>query len=304
MRIYFIGFLANTDSSILNVKLDHNFEIESMKENEGKELISILDNIKSREASKKLGMDFSCLNTSERKLYVVRNSFEDKFEIDVEKRVAPFPPMFEEFHNDFVSDYLNSKIRLLRLFKEGNICMPLKYYYIMNDTDTPKRFYRESTSLYLSSEPRYKLEDSDISDLQRFIQKKIPFKEPFLQLSFENFELSYNTHSMSLSFLSLMISLETLFNPGNSELKYRISRNAAVLLGNDKYPSDLIFKDVKKLYDKRSHLVHTGDKSKINMEDLLKLRNYVRESIKKIDDIGKNKDELLDILNSSGFDRM
>lgn len=274
-----------------------------MKENEGKELISILDNIKSGEASKKLGMDFSCLNTSERKLYVVRNSFEDKFEIDVEKRVAPFPPMFEEFHNDFVSDYLNSKIRLLRLFKEGNICMPLIYYYIMNDTDTPKRFYRESTSLYRSSGPRYKLEDSDISDLQRFIQKKIPFK-PFLQLSFENFELSYNTHSMSLSFLSLMISLETLFNPGNSELKYRISRNAAVLLGNDKYPSDLIFKDVKKLYEKRSDLVHTGDKSKINMEDLLKLRNYVRESIKKIDDIGKNKNELLDILNSSGFDRM
>ena len=127
------------------------------------------------------------------------------------------------------------------------------------------------------------------------------FKESFLQLAFGNFELSYQIHDRNLSFLSLMISLETLFNPGHQELRYRVSRNTAVILGKEKEDSKTIFREIKDLYDKRSKIVHTGNSNIINEEDLLKLRHYVRESIKVINNIGETKDELLEILNSCGF---
>jgi len=84
-------------------------------------------------------------------------------------------------------------------------------------------------------------------------------------------------------------------------LRYRISRNTAVLLGKDKDDSERIFSEIRDLYDKRSKIVHTGKSGIINDKDLLKLRYYVRGSIKEINKIGKNKNGLLDMLNSCGF---
>ena len=98
-----------------------------------------------------------------------------------------------------------------------------------------------------------------------------------------------------------MISLETLFNSGRQKLSYRISRNTAVLLGKEKEDSETIFSDIKDLYDKRSKIVHTGNSNIVDQDDLLKLRHYVRESIKEINKIDKNKDEFLKMLDSCEF---
>jgi hypothetical protein len=98
-----------------------------------------------------------------------------------------------------------------------------------------------------------------------------------------------------------MISLETMLNPADRELRYRVSRNAAVLLGRDREDSKRVFKEVKVLYDKRSKLVHTGNNKLISQEDVLRLRDCVRKSIKQILAMNKNKDQLLEMLNSSGF---
>jgi len=103
-----------------------------------------------------------------------------------------------------------------------------------------------------------------------------------------------------------MMCLETLFHPGKfGELRYRISRNTAVLLGgrNENENSKTIFSEIRKLYDLRSTVLHTGKKI-IKNGDLLLLRHYVRESIKEIYRLGKGKDEMLEFLNSCGFDRV
>lgn len=299
-EIYFMGLLANTGSSILNVKLDHGFKIHVISDREGFTLISIFEGLPPMEIGRKLFMDFHCL--SDKKLYYIGNSFECEIEMDEEGFITnPFPSEFVKFNNNLVNDYLNPVIRLTRLFKEGNICLPLEYYYFI-DNNTPKRFMSKFSGSYISSEELYALENSEIDNLQKFIQNtKLPFKESFLQLAFENFELSYQIQNINLSFLSLMISLETLFNPGLQELRYRISRNTAAILGKDKDDSKRIFSELKDLYDKRSKIVHEGKSNIINKEDLLKLRGYVRESIKEINKIGKNKDNLLDMLNSCGF---
>ena len=134
---------------------------------------------------------------------------------------------------------------------------------------------------YISIEP-YNLEISEIPVMQNFIRSvKLPFKKNFLNMAFENFELSYEVSDMQLAFLVLMIGLETLLNPSNYEVRYRVSRNTAVLLGENKADSEDIFAQVKELYDRRSEIVHTGERKVTAKKDLLKFRDYLEKQSKR-----------------------
>lgn len=293
-KIYFAGLLANTDSSILNVRLDHGFKIKGVSDKEGYSLFSNLESLPYEKVGTKLFMDFPCFNPDEKKFYFIHNSFEsiDKSGSKILNTVTKL--------DKFVHDYLTPNLQLMRLFKEGNICMPLIYFYLL-EKDIPKPTMRGSTPLYIEREP-YTLKHSEISDLEKFIRNtKLPFTESFLQLAFGNFELSHQIQNINLSFLSLMSSLEALFNRGQPELSYTISRNTAVLLGKNIQDSKKIFQEIKELYNKRSDIIPSRKSNIINKDDLLRLRHYVRESIKEIYDMGKNKDNIFDLLNSSGF---
>jgi len=148
----------------------------------------------------------------------------------------------------------------------------------------------------------YSLEKSELQDLQTFIQStKFPFLNPSLRLAHQNFEMAYSIYQKDLSFLALMISMESLFNPGGGELTYRISRNTAVLIGKDKDDSKNIFRKMKKLYGKRCDIVHQGKPNAVTEDDVKDLRNYVIRSIKEFYNIGKSKKEILELLNSCGF---
>jgi hypothetical protein len=190
----------------------------------------------------------------------------------------------------------------MRLFKEGNISTPLEYYYLLRN-NRPKSLIRLAYGGFVSYHP-YRLEISELPELEKFLQRTmLPFSEPSVHLAFGNLELSYSVDNKASSFLTLMVGMEALFNPsGGYELTYTISRNCAVLLGKDKEDSLRIFNDVKRLYGKRSRIVHGAGKSRvIENEDLLRLRGYLRESIKKMEEIGKDKETILALLNSTGF---
>ncbi len=100
-----------------------------------------------------------------------------------------------------------------------------------------------------------------------------------------------------------MIAMEVLLNPSDHELRYRVSRNTGVLLRQDSDQGETIFKEMQRLYDTRSKLVHTGNKSNVTREDVLKLRQYVREAIKEAMASHMSKDELLKTINACGFGR-
>ena len=134
----------------------------------------------------------------------------------------------------------------------------------------------------------------------------------YLDLAFKNFEQSYQLQNFALSFLTLMIGMEVLFNPGGSELTYRISRNLAALIGEDRDDSDNIFNRMHKsyksksknkgLYQLRSEIVHKGKSNIVKEEDVLELRGYLRRAIKKVYKIDSEKKELQKMLDASGFD--
>jgi hypothetical protein len=294
-KIYFKGILANVDSSILQMDFNHGFKIESFSQTEAYKLLSSLEQIPINVVSDKYFHRLKCLNTSEHKMYFVSYSFasesSDYSFLDFEEY---------KFETDLILGYLEPIIRLMRLFKEGDIRIPVRFYYPLQDGEI-KGVRRWESTRFVSSEP-YHLEPSEIPILKDFIENvKLPFKRDFLNLAFENFELSYEILDMQLAFLVLMTGLETLLNPSQYEIRYRISRNTAVLLGEDRKDSEEIFAQIKKLYDKRSKIVHSGERGIIEKEDFSKLRDYLRKAIKEVYRLGKEKPEIMNLLNSYGF---
>ena len=302
-KVHFNGLLANTNSSILKFPLDHGFKIEDKSQDEAIKFIMTVEKTSLKDAVKKAFSDYACVNTQEEKIYFVSNSFDiDVYNDSRYGQITIANDAVQKFNRKNIEDYLKPIISLMRLYKEGNVCMPL-WYYFFYDNETPIHFVSQWTSAHVSRISTFKLKDSDIKNLKSFIQTtKLPFNVKPLQLAFESFELSHHMPTLSIPFLLLMMSMESLFNPaGQGELRFRISRNTAVLIGKNKRDSESIWKNMKKLYDIRCELVHKGESNIVTEKDLLLLRNYVRRSVKEFYNIGKGKDDILDILNSTGF---
>ena len=166
--------------------------------------------------------------------------------------------------------------------------MPFEYFFFYKN-EVPTQIMGLKRGAYISRSSILNFENSEIKELEQFIHNtKLPFKKKPLQLAFESFELSHHIATLGMPFLLLMMSIESLFNPsGQGELKFRLSRNTAVLIGKNKDDSQAICKKMKKLYKIRSNFVHTGNSNLISKDDVLILRGYVRRSIKEFYNMGK-----------------
>jgi hypothetical protein len=122
-----------------------------------------------------------------------------------------------------------------------------------------------------------------------------------MKLAYGNFMASYHLDDPKLVFITLMMSLEILFNQSTTELRYRVSRSVAVLLGKSRNKSEKIAKDLRGLYDIRSKIVHTGECDDLEKQKIVLLRNYVRKCLLKLFALGIKKDELITLLNELGY---
>jgi len=296
--IHFVGFLANVDDSILKLDLGQPFAIEKKSQSEVEPFrLHIRSHWGTSAESQVLAVEEHGNNFVRNQsfhFYCVTGRNIESFEATTQGGVVMCPAALEE-----IFYRLRDKIRLLRLFKEGNILMRFSLFYHLAGNE-PKIIWSILEGPLFDS-TLFKLENGEVGKAQDFLNKvKIPFDKK-LQLAFESFELSYESHSVALSFLTLMIAMEVMLNRGKDELRYTISRNAAVLLGKDKDDSERVFKEVRVLYDKRSKLVHEGSVNEVSSKDVLRLRHYVREAIKEMQSIGKDPKEIRDILNTCGF---
>jgi hypothetical protein len=291
-QIHFLGFLANVDDSIVKLNFGEGFRTEKMLQRETGPFLQKIDFYYKTEGQPYI------LSGALPDCYCIINDGIDEYESTPQGGVVAKWGRLEKVHT-----LLSNKIKLLRLYKKGDIFLRFSFLYF-KDKIKPSIFetVRENP---LGGRTIFSLKNHEIPEAQNLVNIiKIPFQYDFLQLAFDSFNLSYETNIPNLLFLSLMMSMEALFNPGSSEIAFQISRNAAVLLGKDKNDAEQIFKNMKKLYGKRSNIVHgskTKENKKISKEDIIGLREYVRQSIKEIYFIGKDKDEVIDILNSCGF---
>jgi hypothetical protein len=288
------------DSSILQLDFGHGFKPLAMSVEEAKSFLEFLEGPSSDQLLVRLQLLYKCVNPDEQKIYMINNTRTIASNEDAKILVERLNERFVQSDDGSSHSYLSAQLSLMRLFKNGNILIPIYYFYELKDGRSNILYSAERTSL-IFDEP-YRLETGEHEKLERFLDNtRLPFTNPILQLAFECFELSYETPDLNLAYLALISGLEALLNPGYQELRNTISRNAAVLLGETREQSDSIYADVKELYDKRSRILHQGELTTVKKEDLSKLRHYVRETIKEMHKSGMSKKEILALLNSHGF---
>jgi len=286
-----MGFLANVDSSILNVKLDHGFAMESMSIDQYINFISDMNkgDLDYLDAKRVISYEFPIINHDEKKIFFIKNTA-------------------KKFSQNY--DYLTKVLTLLRLFAEGNIQIPMQFQSAPIKENKLLHIYSSLRTIKpIKPSPKYTLKDQNIEILYDFMKTvKIPFEHLYLQLALDHlersYEMFYGSHDDNLSFLTLMIGFEALFNRGNVELTQTISRHTAVLIGNCKTECNRIYSDIRNFYKRRSYIVHAIKAKKFkNMdeEDISKLRDYLRECIKRTYELDYDKDELFEYLNSKGF---
>ena len=79
-------------------------------------------------------------------------------------------------------------------------------------------------------------------------------------------------------FISVMISLEALFNEASNDIKYKLAHRAGFLLGLRKFDSKEVFENLKNFYNYRSRLVH-GEGPTAYDPDRYKISEYTRVAI-------------------------
>lgn len=114
-------------------------------------------------------------------------------------------------------------------------------------------------NVYRYNKQPYSITKSEAKNIDDTI-KKFPFpaSDEILNLALLNYDYSFYVPD-NVAIIMLITCLEIIFHPGDKdELKYRIARNVAVFLGKIEDESNLLFEEVKRLYDLRSSLVHAG----------------------------------------------
>lgn len=296
--IRFVIPLANVDDPVVGIELEPDFVIEKWPIDKLVQLI-VEHFSESNDVQIRIDIECSCcLNSYAKNVYLVSG----KANYNKYWQKAPESASFREKyfdHGGYIAK-VEEKIKLMRLFKEGQ--METKGVYVYEQT--PKEYEPiVNTDLGKPSHVTipYSLTKSEKKELIQFLKTyNTPLKPPYLQLAFENFNQSYSVEYFELAFLTLMIGVEAIFNDGNQELKYRITRGMAVLLGST-YGSHEIYDSIRTLYDKRSQLVHTGRCKDLTFDDVGRLRFLLRASILKLLDLRITKDNLSRLLTISGF---
>ena len=180
----------------------------------------------------------------------------------------------------------------INIFKETNV---LFSYY----TDISE--YSEKSSKVLTQ--------SVLHHLTEWHRKVINFtkgsnKQLLWRAAFNEYLESIHCGAVELAFLHLITAIEALLLEDSSELKYRLSLYAAVLLGHNYETRNKIFNTLKKSYDIRSKVVHgdiKGIQNKIKSEEIYNSMFELRSVTSELLSItyGKDKKDVINKIQES-----
>jgi hypothetical protein len=308
-RLHFVALLGNVNHSILGVNCDY-FKIEQWTRERGIKLFCKLTNLPESEVDFYLDSEWGYDYLVTRKasyIYVLRKDFLWPSLIDLDERLestaTTHAPSDDYLKNErklsLESNKVNDILTKLRLWKDGSVRVPISAFYYIYANQVI--LVSMSQDLLHSENRLYHLENKELRPLNQFLKRSLSPKQPYLQLALETFEQTFRVPHNELEFLSLMICLEALLNDGTSELRYKLARGAAVLLGESRLDAETIFKNVKQLYDKRSTLVHTGSRRSLTTTDTFLLRSYVRRMLRKLVLLDRKKEDITAALTCLGF---
>ena len=295
-QVQFIAFLSNVNHSVEALRLGDNFRVRGLPEKGGIALITRLEGVGPEMAYERSEAQFACLNRKEEKFFIAQKAYK----LSPDQRAAigrnEMPNMTEMIVD---SIKLSMKLSLARLFQEGDIRAPLSYGIIINKPDL-KRVLKGIAANTIISRIPFVLDADSAPKVNEFVRTTDARTfRPYVQSAFKNFEESYSTHSERQALTSLIASMEGLFHrPYAEKISEEIATNCALLLGSTSSERTSIHSNVRRLYTRRSSILHDGNDQPVSRADLLMLRGYVREAVKKLVQTGVTKGELLGALGS------
>jgi hypothetical protein len=250
----------------------------------------------------------------------VKNQFNEKFEnIDeILERLTEISIIIGGYAKhmqllipiDFSKPTLDNDIKLveeiLKIFFPSDLTLNFieRFTIIENKASFKSATQYEFKQTGHGHENYLKINPNEFKNANRFIDL---FFQNYLNIGyFKNVATAYlssfHQNFKTMEFISLCISLESIIE-GKQELNYRIKRNVAILIGQDKQTSKLIFKNIGKIYDLRSSIVHSSKYDESALEQYLPyLRDIV--SVLLIEIIFQNISDLAtlnNILTENGF---
>lgn len=199
-----------------------------------------------------------------------------------------------------IEEPLSRQLRLIGLYLCGQVDIAASYWYTI-ESSNPVLTYGGMNIRPLKEFPAT-IYRNTIEATNEFIgNNKLPLSPDYLQTALEHWEEAHRATQPYIEFFSLMVALETLFNVGAQDIRYRVSRSVAVLLGQTPEDADSIFESVKEAYDVRSKLVHTGRAKGLEKLEVWTLRRLVQQAILRLNDLKMSKDELSARLTRLGF---
>lgn len=301
----YIALLGNVNKSILQINLGNGFKIERWPIDK---FVKLYDELLGDEnhAWYKLDNEWGYAYGKKYRskfVYVVIKDYDDFPNAPADERdLAQFSKYIDltsEFQNR-EGKFLDDKMTKLRLCAEGTISKCIEFFY----ADKMGRLEMDFSSeqMHFCTNRLFKVKRSHAASINTFLGTPLLApRHAYMRFALENFSQSYSVTTIELEFITLMIVLEALFNDGKQELRHKISRGCAVLLGRTKTVARQVHKDIKYLYDKRSVLVHTGDISVVTEADVLLLKGYARSSLRRVIELNLPKQELANTLIEAGF---
>jgi Apea-like HEPN len=195
---------------------------------------------------------------------------------------------------------IETRIRLLRLFEAGSLMLIAHYFYEQHGRRT-----EPISQAWWASGPAadvFTVSKSRARWLNRKVaEMPIQFEHEYLNLALTSLDRSYRESDHIVAFLMLMIGFEALFNAGKQELRYRLCRGLAILCGRTIGERQAIFDRARKVYDRRSILLHTGKQDHITDADVSFIRHHLRGAILAACNLNLLKDALSVYLTEAGF---
>lgn len=211
-------------------------------------------------------------------------------------------------------EYVDKKMRTIRLYSENGFNIK----ELLINSEVIEQSSQEIILNHNSKIPfpdriigkieKLKLTDlNEIKKINNFIAKTSldfetsKFSSKILSSAAFLYDQSYTAPVVTLRFMVCVIGLESLLVDGNSELSYRLSRNCAMLLSTNVDEYLKLFTRMKVIYKKRSDYVHNGLVKNLEDNDVVDVREILRNVIFKIIDKNVSQEELIKELDLKGY---
>lgn len=143
------------------------------------------------------------------------------------------------------------------------------------------------------------IEKDKIGKFLNLLNSNIENSAPY-SLSLSNFENSFFVNNSQAKFVNLIAALESIFNASSNQISHTFSRHLSLLVSDNESEFQENYKKIKKLYNKRSAVVH-GNKKSIDNADIQFAQELCRQSIYFWIKKNCSKEELFNIFNAMGF---